>query len=266
MFLSKAGLENLKKEEGIIDGLYDDPMGFCTFGVGHLVDQNHKWECFLLKVALGNEIWSRNVSRMWPGTRAERPYLTRGTALMDKFDELKVSAVEDAKPIIAGRKYNKDIKNLSLAERKAVDETAKSAVDAQGSILARTPDDVLREDLVVFETAVRSAVTETLAQDEFDALVSLCFNIGPGAFKRSSLVKEINKGKYRAAGEKNRKASIEAIENEFAAWNKSKLKGVAKRRQREADLFLGQARKELAELEKKTSPEPKKVLSPGTLP
>jgi len=32
----------LKKQEGEVDGLYNDQSGYCTFGVGHLVHQSDK--------------------------------------------------------------------------------------------------------------------------------------------------------------------------------------------------------------------------------
>ena len=46
--MTATGLTALTKDEGAIDGLYDDPSGYCTFGVGHLVHPTDKWGCFLL--------------------------------------------------------------------------------------------------------------------------------------------------------------------------------------------------------------------------
>jgi lysozyme len=59
--------------------------------------------------------------------------------------------------------------------------------------------EVLARDLEQYEAAVRQAVTVPLEQTEFDALVSLAFNIGVGAFRGSSVVRELNAGhRYRA--------------------------------------------------------------------
>lgn len=51
---------------------------------------------------------------------------------------------------------------------------------------------ILQVDLKRFENAVNECVRVPLAQHQFDALVSLAFNIGEGAFRRSTLVKLLN--------------------------------------------------------------------------
>lgn len=47
---------------------------------------------------------------------------------------------------------------------------------------------------------VRRLVKVPLSQPEFDALVSLVFNIGPGAFSSSTVLRELNRGHRRRAG------------------------------------------------------------------
>ena len=59
--------------------------------------------------------------------------------------------------------------------------------------------DYMQHDLRKFESAVNQAVTITLTQNQFDALVSLSYNIGTGAFKNSTLLKLLNSGDYIAA-------------------------------------------------------------------
>ena len=60
--------------------------------------------------------------------------------------------------------------------------------------------DILRRDVKEFEDAVNATVKVPLTQNEFDALVSFCFNIGVSGFQRSSVVKRLNAGdKDRAA-------------------------------------------------------------------
>ena len=53
---------------------------------------------------------------------------------------------------------------------------------------------LLKLDLQEAEDAVNSAVTVPLKQHQFDALVSLTFNIGVGGFKKSSVVRRLNAG------------------------------------------------------------------------
>jgi lysozyme len=49
-------------------------------------------------------------------------------------------------------------------------------------------------DIATTEAAVSHSVTVALSQNQFDALCSLCFNIGSGNFHSSTLVKDINSG------------------------------------------------------------------------
>src|SRR5690242_5234845 len=61
-------------------------------------------------------------------------------------------------------------------------------------------DAILAHDLQKVEHSVLSAVTVPMEQHEFDALVSLCFNIGPGNFSGSTVVKELNADDRASAG------------------------------------------------------------------
>jgi lysozyme len=49
------------------------------------------------------------------------------------------------------------------------------------------------------ETAMKACVTAPLTQGEYDAYVSLVYNIGADAFCRSTLVRLLNAGNYQAA-------------------------------------------------------------------
>lgn len=257
--LSDGGIDGIKSEEAVIDGLYEDVSGYCTAGVGHLVHQKDKWGCFLLNAASGDDAWKANISTKWPGTKSELPYLNRTTAFTDKFADLKSKAVEAAKIAIADSKYQKTFDKLAKAEQDIVTTAAQAVVEEQAKVLAQTPNDLLQEDLKPYEKGVRDKVTTVLAQEEYDALVSLCFNIGPGAFGNSDVANEINKDKYKKGDAKDRKAAIEAIEKAFAKYNKSKgvvIDALTQRRKRESDRFLSGARAELAEMEKKASVKP----------
>ena len=83
-------------------------------------------------------------------------------------------------------------------------------------------------DIAWVENCVNKAVTAQLTQNEFDALCSLCFNIGCPKFQTSTLVKLLNQHNFDAA------------EQEFRRWDKQKgqvLAGLTKRRAEEARLF-----------------------------
>lgn len=88
----------------------------------------------------------------------------------------------------------------------------------------------LREDLTEAETAVNNFVNAKPEQHRFDALVSFVFNVGSGAFKKSTLLFLINQG-----------AKSEAIEQQFMKWINSAGKpsaGLKSRRAKEVKLYL----------------------------
>ncbi len=57
--------------------------------------------------------------------------------------------------------------------------------------------DLLSQDLAGVEEAVNDSVAVELSQNQFDALVSFCFNVGVSAFRNSTLLKLLNQGLYR---------------------------------------------------------------------
>jgi lysozyme len=93
-------------------------------------------------------------------------------------------------------------------------------------------DAIFARDLVKYENAVNKAVKVPLTQNQFDALTSLCFNIGPSAFAKSTLVKKLNAG------------DIQGAANAFLSWNKAGGKvipGLVTRRKAERAQFLSGA-------------------------
>jgi lysozyme len=103
-------------------------------------------------------------------------------------------------------------------------------VTAGMRITAAESDAILSRDLAKFEASVSNAVRVPLNQNEFDALVSLAFNIGGGAFAGSTLVRKLNAGDPAGAA------------NQFLVWNKAggkALKGLSTRREAERKQFLG---------------------------
>ena len=94
---------------------------------------------------------------------------------------------------------------------------------------------LLQKDLVVYENVVNNAVTVSLSQNMFDALVLLVYNIGGTNFRTSTLLRVLNDGNYLEA------------QKQFSVWNKSRESknglltvntGLVNRRQLESHLFL----------------------------
>lgn len=101
-------------------------------------------------------------------------------------------------------------------------------VDATTLWTQEQADAAFLADIAWVERCVNKSVTASVNQNEFDALCSLCFNIGCTAFGKSTLVKELNRANFGAAAE------------QFKVWNRQnhkELAGLTRRRQAEADLF-----------------------------
>lgn len=88
---------------------------------------------------------------------------------------------------------------------------------------------ILKRDLVKYENAVADLLKVEVSSNQFSAMVSLCYNIGPANFKKSSVIRFVNKRQWQNAA------------NAFALWNKAGgrvLAGLTRRRAAEAALFL----------------------------
>ena len=89
--------------------------------------------------------------------------------------------------------------------------------------------DLLTQDSERFEYVVDKHTNVKLNQNQFDALVNFCFNIGRGAYRRSTLLRLLNKGQY---GE---------VPTQIRRWKYAKGKvsqGLINRRRREVRLWL----------------------------
>jgi lysozyme len=92
-------------------------------------------------------------------------------------------------------------------------------------------ESLLKADLAEFERCVITTCPKS-TQSQFDAMVSLAFNIGAGAFAKSSVARLHKAGRYPEA------------QQAFALWNKATVSGkkivvngLVTRRAREADLY-----------------------------
>ena len=102
------------------------------------------------------------------------------------------------------------LKDLAITEQRAVELLAWS--------------------LKGFEQYVDSYCVDTITQNQFDALVSFCYNLGPANLKSSTLLKKVNAN-----------PNDPTIRAEFLKWNKAggrALAGLTRRRTAEADLYF----------------------------
>lgn len=87
---------------------------------------------------------------------------------------------------------------------------------------------ILARDLQKYAKAVQDAVKVPLNANQFGALTSWCYNVGPGNVRKSTLVKKLNRGDYAS------------VPSEMAKWNKAGgrvLRGLVRRREAEGKLF-----------------------------
>lgn len=89
---------------------------------------------------------------------------------------------------------------------------------------------LLRDDIRVFIAGLRRVIDTPLETYQWAALISFTFNIGMGAFGKSTMLKLINERKFEEAAA------------QFKRWNKSGgkvLPGLIVRRAAEAECFEG---------------------------
>jgi len=90
--------------------------------------------------------------------------------------------------------------------------------------------ELLKHILISFEKYVDSYCRDDVNQNQFDALVSFCYNVGPANLKNSTLLKKVNEN-----------PNDPTIRDQFMRWNKAggrALKGLTRRREAEANLYF----------------------------
>lgn len=101
---------------------------------------------------------------------------------------------------------------------------------SDNSITIERAKELLLNNLVNYERAVSKFTRHDLTQNQFDALVSFCYNVGQNALKNSTLLRLVNANPNNPS-----------IKQEFLKWNKAAgkvMKGLTKRRNAEAELYF----------------------------
>jgi lysozyme len=140
----------------------------------------------------------------------------KGIALICEFEGCRTEAYQDA-----GGVWTIGYGHTSVAGPPTVGPGVTITRDEALEILTR--------DLETFCVGVKSAITATLSDNQFSALVSFAYNIGLGNFLSSSVLKSVNT--YR----------FEQVPADLALWVKVRgkvLPGLIRRRAAEAALFL----------------------------
>jgi lysozyme len=102
--------------------------------------------------------------------------------------------------------------------------------DFSGGITQEQAQAIFDADLSIAAAAVSRLTMAPLSQGQYDALVSLVFNIGQGNFARSTLLQLVNARDYAGAAA------------QFGRWNQAGgqiIPGLTARRAQEAQIFAG---------------------------
>ena len=133
-----------------------------------------------------------------------------GIALIKKFEGCELEAYKCAAGVLT----------IGYGHTKGVTESMK--------ITQSEAESMLVEELVEYEKAVLDAVTISIDQCMFDALVSWTYNLGPTNLRSSTMLTVLNKGEY------------DDVPAQIKRWNKANgkvLDGLIRRREAEALLF-----------------------------
>ncbi len=103
----------------------------------------------------------------------------------------------------------------------------------EGMTITQHQCDVMLEvDIETYENYINKYVIVSLTQNQFDALVSWVYNLGPTNLRNSTMLKVLNAGKY------------EEVPYQMQRWNRAGgkvLKGLVVRRTAEAELFKNES-------------------------
>ncbi len=139
-----------------------------------------------------------------------------GIELIKKFEGCRLTAYRDAVGVwTIGYGWTQPVDGRKIGEGM--------------TISIEQAERLLRRGVVSYEHDVSRVVRVPLTQNQFDALVSLAYNIGPRALSTSTLVRKLNERNYGGAAD------------EFLRWNRAGpnvLKGLTRRREAERELFL----------------------------
>ncbi len=166
---------------------------------------NHDW--MLFKAAI-DRAWA------WQETPSHRQISAAGLALIKASEGLRLKAY----------RCPADVVTIGFGSTGPHVKMGMTITEAEAEAL-------LIEDLSRFEKGV-SALAPVTTQGQFDALTSFAFNVGLGAFGKSTLLKKHLAGDCAGAAK------------QFARWNRGGgrvLAGLTKRREAERKLYTGEA-------------------------
>jgi lysozyme len=147
-----------------------------------------------------------------------------GERLTESFESKRNTAYDDARPNYMLQPGDHVIGTLTIGYGHTGPDVYIGQTVTDDECVA-----LLAHDIARFAAFVNAEVTIRLTQDEFDALVDFCFNVGTGNLASSTLLRDLNAGDIAGAAE------------QFDNWQFShgkRMAGLLARREAETKLFL----------------------------
>lgn len=164
-----------------------------------------------------------------------------GMNIIKRWEGLRLVGYAD--PATGGEPYTIGYGHTSLA--------GSPKVKLGMRITSKEADEILKSDLVKFEEAVLKLLGRVPTQAQFDAMMSLVYNIGINNFKKSSVLRKFNAGDYTGTAEAFML---------FIKANGKVMKGLVSRRTEERELFLIGTSKPVSLLDPEVTPKADKEI------
>lgn len=177
--LSKVGIEQLSLSEHVVKGLYNDSSKLATFGIGLLVDkrgsktpQNQRGSLLLA----GAKKW-----------KAQHPKSEIGAYFHETHDCGKKRC--RIAWLAIGASAANDFSEMIAAIRKTIGSAQLVKLELEEKLIKMKWEDYYRDEFLgkiskEYEDPVKKGLTGArLKQHQYDALVSIVYNAGPGCIK-----------------------------------------------------------------------------------
>lgn len=141
----------------------------------------------------------------------------------------------------SGKLYNDPSENCTIGYGYLVHmgrcNGALSEAPYRNGISEQQGKDLLHSTVQSYVAAVNNDTKVPLTQNQFDALVSFCYNIGTGGYAQSSVLAALNRGDYTSV--------CNHLLEYIHGSDGSSLPGLVRRRQAECQLFNSQDEEEM---------------------
>ncbi len=160
----------------------------------------------------------------------------KGVELLKEYESLKLMPYDDQNPKEKLENWNE---RATIGYGHLIIKT--EWIKFKDGITKEEAADLKAKDLSMYIYIVNKYVKPELNQNQFDALVIFSYNIGPGAFKRSTALKIINDPNYTSV-------YYPTLESAWKAFNKDRhpvtgkkfvSNGLVNRRKKEWNLYNG---------------------------